>query len=195
VFFLDPAAGCDRAQRSDGYWEAVGREIQGFHHAAMPTREYRECFGHLAFASGRSLRSGSVGGGALRVETGFGAVVIDEHGACRSIPEEIEAGAVRLTGMIHPYANQQLLWERISRTEPVPDLWPEESGGAVVFEQIQRRCRELVRDDSKIVRDEEHPGVDAVFADLVEPERQRQRRLMIGAIDRLLALLDLSCAP
>jgi hypothetical protein len=193
-FFLDPAAGCDRVQRQDGSWEAVTREVRGFHHAAIPTRDYRERFGLLAFANGRSLRSGSLAGGTLRVETGFGAEVIDEDGACRPVPEETEAGAVRLTGMIHPYANQHMIWERISRTEPVPDLWPEESGGAVVFDQIQRRCRELIGDSSRIVLDDERRGVDAVFADLVEPEHQRQRRRMLGALDRLVALLALPCA-
>lgn len=195
VFFLDPAAGCDRRQRDDGSFEAVPREAQGFHHSAIPTREYRDRFGFLAFANGRSLQSGSFIEGTLRLESGFGAVVIDEEGACRSVPEEVEAGAVRLTGMIHPYANQPHFWEKLARKEPAPGLWPEESGGAAAFEQIQHRCRELIADPSKEVMDREHRGSDAVLADLLEPERERQRRRMIRAIDRLLALLELSCAP
>lgn len=194
VFFLDPAAGCDRVQRSDGSWEAVLRERRGFHYSAIPTGDYRERFGHLAFASGQSLRAGSFVGGALRVETGLGAVVLDQEGAFCFVPEEIEAGAVRLTGMIHPFANQYVFWERIARATPQPGLWPEESGGAAAFEQIQRRCRDLNEDDSRMVRDREDRGLDAVVADLVEPERERQRRLMTGAIDRMLALLELPYA-
>jgi hypothetical protein len=188
LFFLDPAAGCDCVQQDDGSWEAVTREESGLHYSAIPTRKYRERFGYLAFANGQSLRSGSLAGGRLRVQTGFGAVLIAENGALRSVPEEIQAGAVRLTGMINPLANQRLGWERIAMAEPVSGLWPEESGGAAAFEQIQRRSRELIEDESEIAR-------DPVFADLVEPERQRQRRLMLGAIDRLLGLLDLSFAP
>lgn len=71
--------------------------------------------------------------------------------------------------------------------------WPEESGGAATFARIQARCREIRSDRSKVVRlRAADRGVDAVFAELVEPERQRQRRLILGAIERLLILLDLS---
>lgn len=195
VLFLDPAAGCDRVQRVDGSFEGVPREVSGFHYTAIPTKEYRESYGCLAFASGQSLRSGSLAGGVVRVETGFGATVLDENGAFRSVPEEVEAGAVYLTSIIHPFANQLTYWMSLARKKLVPGLWPEESGGLVAFEQIQRRCRELVDDPSIAVWDGPGRGVDAVFADLVEPERERQRQLMVGAIERLLALLGLSCAP
>lgn len=193
VFFLDPAAGHDRVQRSDGSWASVERAKQGFHHSALPTRTYRDRVGHLAFANAEALQAGSFADGPLRLETGFAASVIDENGALCQVPEEIEAGAVPLTGMIHPFANQPFIWSVLATHEPIPGIWPEESGGVVAFERIQARCREICADRSKVIRLRllDDRGVDAVFADLVEPERQRQRRLMRGAIERLLALLDL----
>ena len=169
VLFLDPAAGCDRRLEPDGWWEVIPRAVRGFHYSAIPTKAYREQFGHLAFASGQSLRAGSFIGGVLRIETGIDATVIDESGVCRHLPEEIEGGAIRLSGMIHQYANQYAFWQSLAKVEPVPGIWPEESGGAVVFEQIQRRCRELVGDRSKRVDDPMGRGHDLVFADLVEP--------------------------
>ena len=194
VFFLDPAAGLDRVQSSDGSWATVNREEQGFHHAALPTQTYRDRFGHLAFANAQALQAGSLADGPLRLETGFGASVIGENGARWQVPEEVEAGTVRLTGMIHPYANQPFIWSVLPRHEPIPGIWPEESGGVCAFTQIQARCREILADRSKVIRLDrlDDRGVDAVFADLVEPERRRQRRLMLGAIERLVALLDLS---
>jgi len=195
VFFLDPAAGLDRMQGSDGSWATASRREKGFHHAALPTQMYRDRFGHLAFANAQALRAGSFADGPLRLETGFGACVIDENWALRHVPEEVEASAVRLTGMIHPFANQPFIWSVIAKQKPIPGIWPEESGGLAAFMRIQARCRELCEDRLRIIRlgwpDERERGIDAGFADLVEPERQRQRRLMLGAIERLLALLDL----
>lgn len=191
VFFLDPAAGLDRVQRSDGSWATVEREKRGFHHSAIPTQTYRDQFGHLAFANAQALQAGSFADGPLRLETGLGAYVIDENGALCQVPEEIEAGAVLLTGMIHPGANQAFIWSVIARQEPIPGIWPEESGGVAAFKRIQARCREICGDRSRVIRPAlRERGVDAVFADLVEPERERQWRLMLVAIERLVALLD-----
>lgn len=193
VFFLDPAAGFDRVPQPAGSWTTSVREQQGFHHAAIPTWQYRDRFGNLAFACAQSMRTGTFASGPLRIQTGFGACLIDEVGALRRLPVEVEAGAVRLTSVIHPYFNQPFGWSLLGERRAVAGIWPEESGGDAAFARIQARCRELRADRSKLVRlrfPDDHRGVDAVFAELVEPERQRQRRLVVGAVERLLALLD-----
>jgi len=193
VFFLDPAAGLDRVERSNGSWTTAVREERGFHHAAISTQSYRDHFGHLAFACTQAMRAGSFASGPLRLETGFGARVIDAEGALRQVPVEVEGAAVPLTGMIHPFANQPFIWSVLAKRQLVPGAWPEESGGDAAFARIQARCREIRSDRSKVVRLNwsDDRGVDAVFADLVEPERQRQRQLILVAIERLLALLEL----
>lgn len=140
VFLLDPAAGHDRVQRSHGSWASVERVKRGFHHSALPTQTYRDRFGHLAFANARAFRAGSFADGSLRLETGLGASVIDENGALCQVPEAIEAGAVPLTGLIHPSANQPRIWSVMATRELVPGIWPEESGGVAAFERIQARC-------------------------------------------------------
>jgi hypothetical protein len=101
VFFLDPRAGFDRVPQPADSWTTAVREQKGFHHAAIPTAQYRDRFGNLAFACAQSMRAGTFASGPLRIETGFGACVIDELGALRRLPEEVEAGAVRLTSR-HP---------------------------------------------------------------------------------------------
>lgn len=197
VFFLDPAAGLDRVPRSDGSWTTALREKKGFHHAAIPTQSYRDQYGHLGFACAQAMHAGSFASGPLHLETGFGASVIDADGALWQVPEEVEAGAVPLTGMIHPFANQPFIWTLLAERRAVPDIWPEESGGDALFARIQARCREITSDRSKRPRlrlSAVDRGVDPIFADLVEPERQRQRRLILGAIERLLAVLDLTTA-
>jgi hypothetical protein len=191
VFFLDPAAGLDRVERSTGSWTTAVRGEQGFHHAAIPTQSYRDQFGHLAFACTQATRARSLASGLLRLETGFGVHVIDSHGALRQVPEAVEAGAVPLTGMIHPFANQPSIWSLLTGWKEARGNWPDESGGDATFARIQARCREICSDPSKVVRlRSADRGIDAVFAELVEPERQRQRRLILGAIERVLVLLD-----
>ncbi|HEY8154190.1 MAG TPA: hypothetical protein VII72_08700 [Myxococcota bacterium] len=199
LFFLDPAAGLDRVLRSDGSWATVRREEQGFHHSALPTQTHHDRFGHLAFASGHATRAGSLENGSARIETGFDATVIDEGGALARLPEDVEAGAVRLTALIHPGANQPVEWEEFATEQSVQGIWPAESGGEAAFRRIQARCRETLADPSKVVSGDvsldsyQDRGMDEVFADLVEPERRRQRRLIVGAIERLLALLGRPC--
>lgn len=200
LLYLDPGAGCDRVRRPRGGWASAPRAQQGFHHNAIRTDEYRERFGHLVFANGEALQAGRFADGSLRIETGFGSSVIDDAGALRRLPVEVEATAVWLTSIIHPYANQDFIWQILAGADlsqtGMRSVWPEQSGGWARFTRIHARCRELEEDYSRVVElpYSENRGVDAVFADLVEPERQRQRKLMVTAIERLLTLVDLPLA-
>src|SRR5690349_8829634 len=49
-FFLDPAAGLQLSVLPDGSVTAGPRAKPGFHYSWLPTADYRERFGHLAFS-------------------------------------------------------------------------------------------------------------------------------------------------
>jgi len=197
VFFLDPAAGRDRLLASDGSWSTNIRAERGFHHAAIPTQSYLEQYGHLAFASDNATRAGALGPDSVRLETGLGATVISADERLWRIPAEVEEGAVALSGLMHPFANQPFIWDMLANHKFSDGTWPEESGGDAAFARIQARCRDIEKVspvdiwDETVRRGITDRGIDAVFAELVEPERQRQRRLMLMAIERLLVLLGL----
>src|SRR5262245_37733059 len=56
-FFLDPAAGMQLIAGSGGRVDATPRTNRGFHYSWLPTAEYRDRFGYLAFSrsSGTSV--------------------------------------------------------------------------------------------------------------------------------------------
>ena len=68
-FFLDPAAGMQLTQAADGSVTAALRDRQGFHYSWLPTAEYRERFGYLAFSksSGTSVSLQSADGSRLMI--------------------------------------------------------------------------------------------------------------------------------
>ena len=186
VFYLDPGAGQDRVRRAGGGWEAAPRTEHGFHYTAIPTATYHERFGHLVFSTAVALKaSRELEDGISRMETGFESSVLDQQGMVQPLPVEVEANAVWLTGIIHPGANQPFIWEMIASWDVERCPWPEESGGPETFAKIHARCCEL-KNENDYTKFE-----DAVFADLVEPERQRQRQLMVDAIEQLFTLVDL----
>lgn len=189
IFYLDPGAGQDRVQHTGSGWEVAPRTERGFHYTAIPTVDYLRRFGHLAFATGTALKAGILGENTARIETGFGVSVLDQ-GMEHLLPVEVETNAVWLTGIIHPYANQSFIWSWIASCDVERCPWPEESGGLETFAKIHARCCELT-DDSKVKVSfgDYSRGVDAVLADLIEPERRRQRQIMVSAMERLFRLL------
>jgi hypothetical protein len=195
LLYLDPGAGHDRVRRDDGGWKAAPRTEQGFHYTAIPTADYQRQFGHLAFANGEATQTGTLEDGSPRVETGFDTPVVDKHGVESLLPVEVEENAVSLTSIIHPSANQSFMWDMLASWDVADCPWPDASGGSETFEKIHARCCELRDDFSKYVAPPSSMryelGTDAIFAELVAPERQRQRQLMLDAIERLLALVDL----
>ena len=59
-FFLDRSAGYDKVFLPDGTVERQVRTAQGFHHSWIPTSEYRQSFGHLAFSCAQSTGAGDL---------------------------------------------------------------------------------------------------------------------------------------
>lgn len=190
--FVDPGAGmqvlCDRS----GGFELVVRETKGFHYSQLPTSEYRERFGFLAYS--RSVGSRiylSRSDGVLEAPGDDEAVVFDEEAGCLlPVPKEVlRAGRVELTAAVH----RACLPGRWVCDAPRRELsWPAESGGVETLRAIIDRCRVLNEDWSQRVpppKDFEGPSLtDYTLYLLMQPERERQLAEMVAAMQRVLAI-------
>ena len=87
VFFLDPAAGMQRAEASDGSIGVFEREKTGFHYSWIPTLEYRRRFGYLAFCRSRGTSVSLIGGGEHLIPSDDAPFVYDfEHARLLPFP-------------------------------------------------------------------------------------------------------------
>ena len=112
------------------------------------------------------------------------------------LPSEVlAAGRVRVSGLIHPMGPEFL---GMKRHQLEGFMWPEESGGAARLAQIIELIDGL---RSGAIKFERRPQADARalqlpvlsnvdyrLYDLVEPERERQRRRMLAAMERVIGL-------
>jgi hypothetical protein len=93
-----------------------------------------------------------------------------------SVPEAISsAGTVELTAVIHPLSSHVSLWQERLCSQGAPDFeWPEESGGRAVAERLRTIAQNAPDEAEKLIDD------------LLEPERERQRRQMVKAMASML---------
>lgn len=189
-FFLDPVAGMQWVTDADGrrYAEEIGEHTPLFHYSMMPTRRYRDRFGHLCVQT-RAAPSFSLHGSGRRADFGDRpGLWVD--GRWLAIPLEVqEAGQVELTGIIHDLGSDLVAWRwmlmlNLGQGPLNEDLaaelaWPEESGGRAVLEQILH----LVSDQSK------HAERHARLKALIQPERERQFEQMRQSVNRVLDLV------
>lgn len=144
-FFLDPSAGMDLVRTKKGEWEARKRWESGFHYSEIPTEEYREKFGYLAYSAdaGTTVVSNTED---VVVRRDYMAVTMTANGKTVGLPEEfLEAGIAELTGIIHTAVHGMLpqILPRRERREVEVWPWPEESGGKAAWIQIVDRCIEV----------------------------------------------------
>ena len=178
-FFLNPSAGTEREGA-----RMVERTEQGFHYSWIPTRLYRERFGHLSFCL--------EGGDDWRQGPSDDALAIFDAGTTlvyRLPKEAILAGTTRFSAIVHPVALQY--WDLMARQTP-PAEWPEECGGTKALHAIIERCRALVQDPSlakEPAGEEMYRIRDTVLYELLEPERRRQHRAMVEAMTRAVEIL------
>jgi hypothetical protein len=66
-FYVDPAAGMQHAVAPDGSVQVLVREKPGFHYSWLPTSEYRQKFGCLAYAQSRGTSVSMVLPNGLRL--------------------------------------------------------------------------------------------------------------------------------
>jgi len=167
----------------------VPRESHGFHYSALPTLEYRTRFGHLAYAhpGGTHVKMTSAAGFVSLAD--HLQLIADQDGRWWKVPREVsEVGSVEVTAFIHPGIAELPEWFPVDR-----DLLPPESGGRVTVQAVVARIQELRRDPKSLQRfPDDHPAPpterfeDRVLYDLLEPERRRQRDVMLLAIRRML---------
>lgn len=202
-FYLDPAVGHAVVSRPDGSLSLVER-LEGeafFHYNEMPTREYHARFGALAYHVAAGMRVALVapdgltrwGGTEPLVTSARVRVCSPEHGFIAVPDEVLDAGSVELTGVIHPLTDCSYEWERYGPLATRP--WPEESGGRAALEgldEIVERSRNDI--DGSIggafaVQESTWQGTPRHAFDVYEhiaPERGRQRRAAIAAVEAML---------
>lgn len=199
-FWLDPAAGLDRVSEPDGTLRMVARHTKGFHYASLPTAEYRDRFGFLAYGQNRAteVTLARTDGTSILPSDGVGDIFDVSEGRLRALPAEvIRAGTAWVSGLIHVRVHYGMLHADL--LSYASENWPSDSGGKVACETIKARCRALIVDRVE----PEHlsiesivesgllnlHGIDMALHRLLEPERDRQRREMVAAIERASALL------
>ncbi len=205
-FFLDPGAGMQLTVSPQGSVEAIPRAECGFHYSWLPTAEYRDRFGYLAYSRsvGTSF-SERLGDGTWRISSDTASSVYDSttRSLC-PLPEAVlTVGRAFVSGVVHTCGTNCCFWQGRVRVKARFN-WPEESGGVEAVAKILDRCRVLEEDPSRIeyvdrdtidwTQDSNLLMVDYPLYQLLEPERQRQRAGMVAAMTRVVELVNRSAA-
>jgi hypothetical protein len=204
-FYVDPAAGMQRAVGADGSMQIFARAKPGFHYSWLPTAQYHEKFGHLAFAQSRGTSVSMV------LQNGVRLIPADdvpsfchpELARIRPIPKVILAlGTSYVSAIVHPMSAPLFGFRRglVASTDTQRPPWPEESGGPQQLEKIRSRLHELSRDPSLRRKPpieeagiEQHLSGDMELYSLLKPEKERQQRLMVEACLRVSDFIWSSC--
>jgi hypothetical protein len=180
--YLDPAAGMERRRSESGDWVVSDRQVRGFHYSWLPTADYLDQFGHLAFAQAHATVV------SLRLSDGTRVAPSDDsptyhdplNGQLRPVPEPIlAAGTAMVSAIIYTSGIRRLssrdttqygIGHRALRGDArkLPH-WPEESGGRAALIALSE------------ARNEDE------LCDLLEPERTRQLREIVRACERVVA--------
>jgi len=208
-FFLDRHAGCDH----NGTPVVTPRTERG-----VRTDVYRTAFGYLNHSTDSKnnvrllipLSSGIPLWPPSRVAPQFlqpgdritGTAANNTLVYC--LPEEIfDRGEARLTGAVHTLsAANPWVWEEDRWRDRID--WPQESGGRDTLETIASRCRYLREpgNEREYMQWESRPykgyrssedyreSADRVLYELLAPERRRQQKEMLAAIDRVCAIIE-----
>ena len=111
-----------------------------------------------------------------------------------SVPREIlEAGCVQLTGIIHPLASTFWIWgAKAQDAQSASSRWPAETGGSDTVLKVLHCLKDKPSLQSSEIQDgsDDKPmGFHPVIHALVDPERQRLKKLMEEAIYRIVYLV------
>lgn len=203
--FIDRFAGCD--YRASFF---VERHKYESHHSIYPTAEYRRRFGHLSYCCAWEVdhllerKSPAVPWEEL-------AANLRKYAQLSVVPRPfLDAGRVELTAVIHPGIRSRHFWRRSDWLLRPGVSWPGESGGEATLKKIFERCAEMNNPEYDLAESRERrkealqllevkgqlssgseyfPGIDPVLHELLEPERERQKREMLKAIDRIYMVL------
>jgi hypothetical protein len=195
TFFLDPGAGTQRIVDRRGRMQQVDRLKSGFHYSWLPTAEYRDRFGHPAFARTAGTVVTLIGADGSELVPPDNQPALFEPGRAElvSLPNEVlEAGVAYVSGVIHTRASYPVLWQLPKNRDASGVDWPAE-----VLAQIRERVRALSVDPQLIepppdpadegdLDDEE---CDLVLHRLLTAEGERQLRSIVAALERVVDLV------
>ena len=196
TFFLYPSGGAQRITVGpEGQLHQVNSLEGGFIHSSSPTDDR---FGNAAYDSrGDTLFLIPADGsrskpvfrpGPVRFKPGRDELVALPH-------EVLEAGVADVTAVMHPRASLPILWRRVLDSDVERVEWPAESGGAAGLEQILERARALIANPKLIERPPDPAphhsltGCDFALYRLLSPERERQQRGILAALERVVDLV------
>jgi len=208
-FYLDMFAGCDR--------NGAPFVVTGDNSPPVLTDAYRNAFGYLSHSTdrknnprfliplGRKFAWPPTRVAPASIQPwGRIAGEATHHTLVYGLPEEIFAsGETWLTGAVHLCSASG--WGEWSEDRQRGHMsWPEESGGRDTLEAIFSRCRYLRQPGAKreymprrLNMDKEFPSndlywdfQDPVLFELLAPERRRQQKAMLAAIDRVCSLIE-----
>jgi hypothetical protein len=196
TFFLDPNSGRTLLRTPSGESAFVDRvhESERFHYTWMPTREYRERFGHWEYATDRGTRLyvGSPRKGWQ--DLGPRAELLAPEGEWFAVPEPLaRAGTCLLTALVHRHRAPWLLFRDETATAEFEARSRRGSDDPEV-----RRCLPLLR-----LAEEFHSGAEESpqraspeedwsrrFERFHESERELQLERIRKTLDGFLAALD-----
>lgn len=203
-FFIDPCAGLDRVVDQKGRATFLQRteETPHFHYTWMTTEDYRSKYGLLAFACNAGtqlflpisaqLQDGKEVSGSLDNNPHRATVNLTEEREFKVPQEVVDAGTVKLTGVMHRRTSTPWVWLRYVGNDAQTFPWPEETGGAETAARIVDRCRSIVAEvessnspDNKAKLDE----TDEELETLLAPERERLRAEIVTAIQAVVDLV------
>jgi hypothetical protein len=192
--FLNKYAGWGREHGTPLVWE---RRVHGRGRSEIPTREYQTSFGSLDYTT-RGDRVPLVTERRVVVSRGWPdrspGVGTLEYG----LPDEIlVAGMTLVTGAIHTLSAANFwVWDEDRR--PSQPLWPESSGGTATLARIFERHSDWGKPGFRHAEGTLQPQrtgypsaadheflVDPILHGLLLPERTRQQREMMAAINRV----------
>jgi hypothetical protein len=170
VLYLDPLAGVPCFTERDG--TVIVQEDEW---TPVEPAEYRRRFGYLTW----------------RVGSGWPPVFDEERQRIFALPTEVETvGEARVSGLLESEATARPeCWLQIDEAQTA--AWPAETGGPALAREIVERCRAVVERERTPTRNllrylSRH---EKAVAELLEPERRRQRAAIGRAIERMLGLL------
>jgi hypothetical protein len=176
LFFLDPNAGRAETWDSSGQVAFADREegLDRFHYGWMTTDEYRERFGYLQYTARAGAHVGVGSPEGLVVTGSPGALIYGESGDPLFLPAEImDAGSVGLTAIVHDDGAGWWFGGPITERLRERLTWPAESGGEETLSRILEASASPSANGRKL-------------RVIVRPELERQRSLMLAAIDGVL---------
>lgn len=126
-------AGTQRAISPQGAVNAIPRTERGEHYSWLPTAEYRERFGYLAYSRSVGTVTHVVSDdGTVLTESDVAPCVYDftAHRVAQVPATVLKAGRAFVSGVAHTYGTNYHFWLRMVRVNTRVN-WPEESGGRV----------------------------------------------------------------